>query len=335
MQKILTTSITKLTSLFEIAKEKEIPLQTLLDRVGLNASILDSPDHRLSLNQVQQLTQAAADLTKDNNFGLHQGERFMGFSNIIGYVLMNCENLRQALDKLMLYQKICDEGTHIELEESGKNACLRVDIVDERLAADLHLTDYRLSGIYVNMKHLSGVSFDLSEVRFRHPAPNNSNEYQRIFKSPVLFGQSDNALVFPSHCLNLPIARSNRNLLVKFEQYAREILQGIVSKNVYSEKVQHCIASILRGQSPAIGEVARELAMSVRNLQLKLKAEDTTYRKILGEVRNSLAMKYLDDPDTPIAEIAYLLGYSEVSVFYRAFKKSSGFTPISYRNRFK
>lgn len=127
------------------------------------------------------------------------------------------------------------------------------------------------------------------------------------------------------------MASSHRELLKKFEQFARETLNAIATEDSYAGKVGEIVAATLKAEAPSVEAVARGLAMSVRNLQPKLHGEQTTFSWILNEIRKELAMGYLDGNGTPITEIAYLLGYSEVSVFYRAFKKWTNTTPSAYR----
>lgn len=79
------------------------------------------------------------------------------------------------------------------------------------------------------------------------------------------------------------------------------------------------------------GGVAEKLSMSVRNLQIYLKREGASYTKLLNEIRKDRAVNYLKDKSISIDETAYILGFSETSAFYRAFKKWTGFTPGEFR----
>jgi AraC-like DNA-binding protein len=49
-------------------------------------------------------------------------------------------------------------------------------------------------------------------------------------------------------------------------------------------------------------------------------------------IRRELATRYLD-ADLSIAEISFLLGFSEPSAFFRAFKRWTGLTPLESRQR--
>jgi AraC-like DNA-binding protein len=71
--------------------------------------------------------------------------------------------------------------------------------------------------------------------------------------------------------------------------------------------------------------------MSVRSLSRRLTEEGTTFRGLVDSVRHELAVARLRDPEVNLAEIAFLLGYSESSAFHRAFKRRTGVTPLEFR----
>ena len=78
--------------------------------------------------------------------------------------------------------------------------------------------------------------------------------------------------------------------------------------------------------------MAKDLGLSVRCLQMKLSKEGETFSQIVKTVRKELAKTYLQEENYSIDEITYLLGFSDPSVFHRAFKNWTGVTPGQYRN---
>jgi AraC-like DNA-binding protein len=58
-------------------------------------------------------------------------------------------------------------------------------------------------------------------------------------------------------------------------------------------------------------EVAQRLGMSQRTLARRLESEKLTFLEVLDSLRFDLAKRYLREPDIPIAEVAWLLGYRE------------------------
>ena len=86
----------------------------------------------------------------------------------------------------------------------------------------------------------------------------------------------------------------------------------------------------LRADEGHIEHVAKQLGMTARNLQRRLKDDGTSFQTVREDVRRELAKRYLDDR-LAISEISFLLGFSEPSAFFRAFKRWTGMTPIEAR----
>lgn len=97
--------------------------------------------------------------------------------------------------------------------------------------------------------------------------------------------------------------------------------------------VRRVIAEVMRDGDLAIGPVASKLAMSPRTLQRRLEEHGTDFRRVAEDTRRRFAINYLRDPKHTLTEIAYLLGYSEVSAFNRAFKRWTASTPSDYRRK--
>jgi AraC-like DNA-binding protein len=58
---------------------------------------------------------------------------------------------------------------------------------------------------------------------------------------------------------------------------------------------------------------------------------DETFKSVLDEVRRGLALTYIAQPSIDLAELAYLLGFSDQTAFQRAFKKWTGTSPGKYK----
>jgi AraC-like DNA-binding protein len=71
--------------------------------------------------------------------------------------------------------------------------------------------------------------------------------------------------------------------------------------------------------------------MSPRTLGRRLQEQGTTLKALLDDTRRRLALEYLRNRAHTLTEIAFLLGYSELSAFNRAFRRWTGSTPMQYR----
>ncbi len=77
--------------------------------------------------------------------------------------------------------------------------------------------------------------------------------------------------------------------------------------------------------------MAERLFLTERTLQRRLQEAGTTFKKLLTEVRIDLADNYIRDSNLSLNEISFLLGFSELSSFSRAFKHWKGSSPRNYR----
>jgi len=334
MIKKLTTSVAKLAPLFAFLKKNGVNLHELLSSMGIDPLIMQSPDSRLPFNTVHILTKEAVRITNDENLGLHVGEIITGLPNILGYILMNYSTIGEVIEKYCTYQKIVDEGRCIKLQIKDSHALIEVVITDDNLAEERHLIDCCLAGFLTYYKQLMRKKtemYDLIEARFVYDAPADISEYRRIFPCKLIFKSSMNALVINRSALDIHIPAANRELLALFEDYAAGLLVKVTESDSLANRARRLIIKHLRGETPTIEEIAGKLVMSVRSLQLKLKEEGTTFSAILDEIRRDLAIQYLRDNKTSIAEISYLLGFSEPSVFHRSFKKWTNSTPAKFR----
>lgn len=86
---------------------------------------------------------------------------------------------------------------------------------------------------------------------------------------------------------------------------------------------------------PSVSDLAKKLNVSTRYLTdlLKMETGKTTieliHAVIINEAKNRLRIK-----DKTVSEIAYDLGFENMSYFTRLFKKETGVVPSSYKNQF-
>jgi AraC-like DNA-binding protein len=88
---------------------------------------------------------------------------------------------------------------------------------------------------------------------------------------------------------------------------------------------------MLAGGGAGIGAVAAKMGVSRQTLYRKLKAEGTTFEKLLDALRHRLALDHLGAGKRSIGEIAWQLGFSDRASFSRAFKRWTGRGPGALR----
>jgi len=153
-------------------------------------------------------------------------------------------------------------------------------------------------------------------------------KYESYFNCNIIDNSSNNRFVFPINTLKEKFQNSNEDILNILETKAKELLR-VSNNNNYVNKVKKSI-SIQLGNfvKPSLELTAKELGYSVRAIQQKLKAENSSYREILEETRKEIS-KNLILNNIQISEVAFILGFTEVSSFNKAFKKWYGHSPTS------
>ena len=166
----------------------------------------------------------------------------------------------------------------------------------------------------------------------RHFRNSTPAQYKSFFASDVEFGTDADEIVFPGAVASLPIVGGDTHLNELLRQYADEALaHRLQERTGVRADVEKVITQLLPHGKANRSEVARQLGLSSSTLSRSLSAEGLTFGMILEELRTALARHYLKDRELPITEIAWLLGYQEISNFTHAFKRWTGMNPREFR----
>lgn len=312
-----------------------IDTKKFLQESGVNISVTGSPDTRVAIQDFYRIQQNALTITKDSLFGLHLGEfAAPGSFSILGYIMMNCRTLEEALEKICQYQEVIGNFIQIRISKNKEEATLSFDIRLANLSNIRHCYEASVSSFVNLIRSVTGNRPQLKKITFSHEAGSDNGEYNRVFGCPISFNQEQTSIVFDKKVVKTPIAMNNPQLLELFEKHARSVIDLNTSDKYYTGKVSGLILDWLSDGTPPIERAAKELSMSVRSLQTKLSGEGVTYRQLLENIRKDLASGYLRENRFSIDDIAWLLGFSEPSIFRKSFKKWTGETPGSYRHRY-
>ncbi len=305
--------------------------------LGIEPDLLLRPDEMVSGDLSHRAWLLAERLTGDTNIGLHIGESVHPSTlGLVGFVMLSCEKLDKALSKLIRYTNLLTDGVVGNISRSGRLAEVEIsvttDVANSLIDHPRQRIESSFAAIVTISRTLTGKGLPIREMRFVHTRPASVSEHSRIFTAPVLFSQEENKMIFAAEALDFPVLLANRDLLATFEAKANEHLHSMGQKETRARQVKKLIIAKMRGDLPAISDIARSLGVSERTLQRELAAEDTTFSGLVDAVRRGQAMRHLRDERTTVAEISFLLGFSEPSAFHRSFKRWTGMTPRAFRD---
>jgi len=274
----------------------------------------------------------AARLTNDPHFSLRLGDRVtLSDFGALGFAVMSCVNLREALDLLIRYHPLVGMGSEFSLTKEDRTTTLRARVPGATPDMRRVLIEAAFSSLAKAGCDLFGRPITEIDIRLSFPAPAYADQYVDCLYVPVEFDQAHCEIVFPNALLDKPIRTANPAGNVVFRQQCEDTLRTLNRVENVSARVRRVIMQAGRSDQD-IARVARELAYSERTLRRRLAEEGTSFRGIQDEVRNILARNYLTQTQLTIADIADLLNYTEAASFRRAFKRLNGVTPQEFRN---
>jgi AraC-like DNA-binding protein len=265
--------------------------------------------------------------------GLRAGDQLeVNELGVFGHALRSCGTLRTAIAWASRYVRLVHGSLEFQLLEDGQLARWELRVIDH-VPQPAALNEFWLAAALSIATQLTGVRPQAQEVHFKHASVPYPLAYKRAFGQAVLrFGERRNALVFPRACLDSPVVLAHPTLLRACEAQADALLEDLYRSEGTRGRVRQLLLARLNQTQPSFGELAQELALNRSTLRARLRAEGTTYSEILQEVRFGLAEQYLTDLRLGMAEISALIGFSQVSTFYRAFRRwQPDTTPREFR----
>jgi AraC-like DNA-binding protein len=289
------------------------------------------PEARIPADVYHRFWPRAAEFTGDPCFGLHLGERLRPLANNIAvYLLMSSTTVREGIERATAYQRLVfDEDWHT-LVDQGSSARLHLDYENRHPLEMAVEIEYRAMILVKFLDWITAIDFRASEVRFRHPPAGERSEYERIFGCAVKFACKESELLLSRSSLDQPSLHANPEIARLHQAYAECHLAKLEDRSVTRRVKEILMAQLERGPFH-LSDVARSLYMSPRTLQRRLAQEGITYHGVLDSLRRDLCLQHLERPDTAMAEIAYVAGFSDTSAFSRAVRRWTGQTPLEYR----
>ncbi|HUJ57806.1 MAG TPA: AraC family transcriptional regulator [Kofleriaceae bacterium] len=305
-------------------------LPAFLGAADLTGPMLADDDARVTPAQFCVAWSEAVRLTGDPELALAVARAIpTGSFGIVEYVCRAAPTLGDALRRWVRYLNLLDDAVEVALAVDGDRAYLRVERESEAPAPASHELCFAL--VAKVARELSAAPLRLIGVELAHRAPGGTAAYRAWFDAPVTFGAAATQLVFPRAALDAALVSSDPGLLAILTRAADELHRRAPADPGVASQVARALRESLRDDD-GIEPVARRLGLTARSLQRRLKDEGTSFQAVRDATRRELARRYLDDR-LSIAEISFLLGFSEPSAFFRAFKRWTGLTPIEARRR--
>lgn len=318
-----------LRPLASLLRKQGIDPDALFSEHGLSLDDTASPECQVNVEHTSNLLSASEVLLQDPSLGINMARQseYSVFGGL-GLALSAGGSLLSVLQRMTRYHRLISNVVRTEL------------VVDD---SEVSIHFYPSAG---HTPHPQGMQYVLASlvrlVRIRLDAKLNPLQVlvahddaaycarmARYFR--VEPRQADHyAIVFARDAANAQLHSSDSQLAAMLDATLNERLAA-QEKGSLVIQLSLWIEGQLPEGEPSLTDAAAQFHMSVRSLQRRLGEEALTWKQLVERIRRTLVERHLKVPGTTVTQLAFLLGFSDVSSFSRAFKKWYGVSPTQFR----
>ncbi|MFO1392834.1 MAG: AraC family transcriptional regulator [Steroidobacteraceae bacterium] len=298
---------------------------------GISDALKNDPLMRLPVDTITRMYRASVEATGDPYFGL-QVASVVGAATLhaLGYGLLASSTLADYCKRVQRYFGLVSQAARVEILPRGDTVCFSTVPIPGVCA---ETQDMWLGLMYRMMRQLYVGELPLVGAELPHPVPAAGDApYVEFFGAPVRFDCRAATLILPRRVMEVPLQGACPELAQLNDNLAATYLARLDRSDVVAN-VRARIVELLPSGECSKTRVAAGLYMSPTTLQKRLLDRGTSFHELLNDIRRELACSYLRQSGVSVTEITFLLGFTDVSNFTRAFKRWTGTSPTQYRDQ--
>ncbi len=318
--------VREVRGMLRVLEELGYDLDALLASAGLQRRDVQDPDAFLSPRACATLFENAHREQRVGNLALQLAQRTpIGANPLLDYLIVSSDSVGHGLERLTKYLRLVNPGIGLTVRRERR----AVRVVVERAQTPL-FTELTVALCVIRFMRETDDQFRAAHVSFTHQ-PDDVVEYARVLRCEIRPKASWNGMVLAKPALELPLKRRDPALRGWLERQTAAILARLPNSGDACDEVRSVLSAQATAGEMTIDAVARRLLTTPRTLQRRLARARTTFETLCDEARRQAAETYLSTTTLTIAEVTYLLGYSEPTAFHRAFRRWHGTTPQAFR----
>jgi len=311
----------------------KVDFAPILANNGIEADDNNEFEIPIPLSKITALIESARKITKNDYVGVQMGRQFhYENSGLIILITLAASSVEHGLKTLCQYDKYVDTAIESEFEVGSSVSVFSAKLLNPKNSKIDQLNEYLMAFIVQALTTATRKSVPIREVWFQHGNDRDGQTLKQFFKSTIKYNQATNGIVFDSSFLKERFFTSNKLLfgILKNALKTYHIAPGEI--HGFKDAVCREIIRLALDDSPSIETVAASMSISARTLRRRLKEEGVSFQEVKNLAREQRAQYYLTSTKMPLSEVAYELGFSELSAFSRAFRGWTGESPQIYRD---
>jgi AraC-like DNA-binding protein len=302
--------------------------RAIIAALGIEEASLRNPLNRLSSHMALRFLSTLEQHFGDPSVLLRVGEKaeMQNFSDL-GYATRLEANLASVIAANISIQTLRQTMFHTTLDLTAKPPCLIWNCHPDFVASYAPFIELSVATYVRLSRQILGELALLRTVEFRHQPRFSIDKYEAAFGCPVRFSMPETRVEIAARQLFRPSPHADPNLLEAATARFREPSEWMAEGKVHLANSYFYLSNAVDKSPPTLDRMAASFGMTERTLRRKLLDEGVSFRDLLDHVRQDLCRLYLLEDRRSLGEIAYLLGYSELSAFTRAHKRWHGMPP--------
>ncbi|PLW82414.1 AraC family transcriptional regulator [Kineobactrum sediminis] len=299
---------------------------------GIVSSRCEELDVGVPARQIASLLELAAQESGNPCMGLHMAQRYHYESaSLLILAMLAAPSVADGIRCLCHYDRYVDTAIEINFDFSKSLAEFSYRVIIPEGVQVNQLNEYLQGFLVQALNTATRIPVPIKQVCFSHDDDQNAIALEAFFKAPVKFSCTENRLFFDRSYLQERFHTSHsllHEILVNaMKTYFVSAQSGNGFVDILCREIIRCGAD----ESATLEKIAERLAISPRTLRRRLSSEGRSFQEVKNLARAKRAKYYLRRTTMPLAEIAYELGFSELSAFSRAFRSWVGQAPQAYR----
>lgn len=289
----------------------------------------------ITVSAFRELLEETAERLGDPLLGLHLAQAMpRGAYGVLEFAARSAPTGRAALEQLAQFGALINPAARFWLEPSGRKLLLHHRLPDDPKGVGEQGNLFTVARLLNTGREMMGEALTPERAWFAHEHQGEVPEELRSFlrTSRIDFGCTSNGLAFSTADLERPLKDADPALNEVLREHATALMGQLEPEGLH-EQTRRAIRTRLAKGEVTLAMVARSLHMSERTLQRRLAEEGISFATLVDDLRRELARDFLANPELSLKEVAVKLGYQDAAAFGRAFKRWTGQTPASWRER--
>jgi AraC-like DNA-binding protein len=293
-----------------------------------------SPSTRYAAQQMLNVWERVLRLSDDPIIAFRMAQ-FAGPKTfgVLGEIWPRCATLFDAYKQTERYAALASQAARVAAMRDASTLTISIggDIPSGPVYCAIML--WGLTNVSLAPAYLTGATVRPKSVACAFPSPGPVAARTLREHFPVTFDQSHNRVVFDRSVGELHIPSADADLQSLLAEVMERHLEKLGPAASFERGLTTILREMMNGTMPTLASLSERAGMSQRTLQRRLGEANTSFKKLLQQVLQEAAEDLLARGHLSQGEIAFLLGYSEVSAFSHAYRSWTGHAPGAARLR--